>query len=44
MRALVYTAAGKVDLALSPWTVRMPLERGQEALEGMSHHPGTRSR
>lgn len=31
--------AGVIDL--TPWTVRMPLERGQEALERMSHHPGT---
>jgi 2-desacetyl-2-hydroxyethyl bacteriochlorophyllide A dehydrogenase len=37
-RALDFLIAGVVDL--TPWTVRMPLERGQEALERMSHSPG----
>jgi 2-desacetyl-2-hydroxyethyl bacteriochlorophyllide A dehydrogenase len=30
--------AGEINL--TPWTVRMPLERGQEAMERMSHNPG----
>lgn len=38
-RSLDLLIAGAIDL--TPWTVRMPLERGQEALERMSHHPGT---
>jgi 2-desacetyl-2-hydroxyethyl bacteriochlorophyllide A dehydrogenase len=37
-RALDLLIAGEIDL--TPWTVRMPLERGQEALERMSHAPG----
>lgn len=37
-RALELLIAGEIDL--TPWTVRMPLERGQEALEQMSHTPG----
>ena len=28
------------EIDLTPWTVRMPLESGQEALERMSHNPG----
>jgi threonine dehydrogenase-like Zn-dependent dehydrogenase len=28
------------EIDLTPWTIRMPLERGQEALERMSHNPG----
>jgi len=30
--------AGEIDL--TRWTVRMPLEHGQEALERMSRNPG----
>lgn len=37
-RSLDLLIAGEIDL--TPWTVRMPLERGQEALERMSHNPG----
>jgi 2-desacetyl-2-hydroxyethyl bacteriochlorophyllide A dehydrogenase len=37
-RSLDLLIAGEIDLTL--WTVRMPLERGQEALERMSHTPG----
>ena len=37
-RALELLVAGEIDL--KPWTVRMPLERGQEAMERMSHAPG----
>jgi len=37
-RSLDLLIAGEVDL--QPWTVCMPLERGQEALDKMSHHPG----
>jgi 2-desacetyl-2-hydroxyethyl bacteriochlorophyllide A dehydrogenase len=37
-RALDLLIAGEIDL--TPWTVRMPLERGQEAMERMSHSPG----
>jgi 2-desacetyl-2-hydroxyethyl bacteriochlorophyllide A dehydrogenase len=37
-RALDLLIAGEIDL--TSWTVRMPLERGQEALERMSHAPG----
>jgi 2-desacetyl-2-hydroxyethyl bacteriochlorophyllide A dehydrogenase len=37
-RALDLLIAGEIDL--TPWTVRMPLERGQEAMERMSHAPG----
>ena len=37
-RALDLLVAGEIDL--TPWTVRMPLERGQEAMERMSHAPG----
>ena len=37
-RSLDLLIAGEIDL--TPWTVRMPLERGQEALERMSHDPG----
>lgn len=37
-RALDLLIAGEVDL--TRWTVRMPLERGQEAMEKMSHDPG----
>ena len=33
-RSLDLLIAGEIDL--TPWTVRMPLERGQEALERMS--------
>jgi len=37
-RSLDLLIAGKIDL--TPWTVRMPLVRGQEALERMSRDPG----
>jgi 2-desacetyl-2-hydroxyethyl bacteriochlorophyllide A dehydrogenase len=37
-RSLDLLIAGEIDL--TPWTSRMPLERGQEALERMSHSPG----
>ena len=37
-RSLDLLIAGKIDL--TPWTVRMPLERGQDALECMSRAPG----
>jgi threonine dehydrogenase-like Zn-dependent dehydrogenase len=37
-RSLDLLIAGEIDL--TPWTARMPLERGQEALERMSHSPG----
>ena len=28
------------EINLTPWTVRMSLERGQEAMDRMSHNPG----
>jgi threonine dehydrogenase-like Zn-dependent dehydrogenase len=37
-RSLDLLIAGEINL--TPWTVRMPLERGQEAMERMSHSPG----
>ncbi len=37
-RSLDLLIAGEIDL--TPWTVRMSLERGQEALERMSYRPG----
>ena len=37
-RALDLLIAGEIDL--TPWTVRMPLERGQVAMERMSGDPG----
>jgi 2-desacetyl-2-hydroxyethyl bacteriochlorophyllide A dehydrogenase len=37
-RSLDLLIAGEIDL--TPWTVRMPLERGQEAFERMSRDPG----
>jgi 2-desacetyl-2-hydroxyethyl bacteriochlorophyllide A dehydrogenase len=37
-RSLDLLIGGEIDL--TPWTVRLPLARGQEALERMSHHPG----
>lgn len=37
-RSLELLIAGGVDL--TPWTLRMPLEHGQEAFERMSHDPG----
>lgn len=37
-RSLDLLIAGEINL--TPWTVRMPLERGQEAMERMSHNPG----
>ncbi len=37
-RSLDLLIAGAIDL--TPWTVRLPLDRGQEALERMSHNPG----
>jgi len=37
-RSLDLLIAGEINL--TPWTVRMPLERGQEAMERMSHLPG----
>ena len=37
-RSLDLLINGEIDL--TPWTVRMPLVRGQEAMERMSHDPG----
>jgi len=37
-RSLDLLIAGEINL--TPWTIRMPLERGQEAMEHMSHAPG----
>jgi 2-desacetyl-2-hydroxyethyl bacteriochlorophyllide A dehydrogenase len=37
-RSLDLLIAGEINL--TTWTVRMPLERGQEAMERMSHNPG----
>ena len=37
-RSLDLLIAGQIDL--TPWTVRLPLERGQQAMERMSHNPG----
>ena len=37
-RSLDLLIAGEINL--TPWTVKMPLARGQEALDRMSHHPG----
>jgi 2-desacetyl-2-hydroxyethyl bacteriochlorophyllide A dehydrogenase len=37
-RSLDLLIAGDIDL--TPWTVRMPLARGQEAMERMSRDPG----
>ena len=37
-RSLDLLIAGEINL--TPWTLRMPLERGQEAMERMSQHPG----
>ena len=37
-RSLDLLIAGEINLTL--WTVRMPLERGQEAMERMSRHAG----
>lgn len=37
-RSLDLLIAGEVDL--TPWTIRLPLEKGQEAFERMSHDPG----
>ena len=37
-RSLDLLIAGEINL--TPWTVRMPLEHGQEAMERMSHNPG----
>jgi len=37
-RALDLLIAGEINL--TEWTVRLPLERGQEAMERMSHNPG----
>jgi 2-desacetyl-2-hydroxyethyl bacteriochlorophyllide A dehydrogenase len=37
-RSLDLLIAGEINL--TPWTVSMPLERGQEAMERMSHNPG----
>jgi 2-desacetyl-2-hydroxyethyl bacteriochlorophyllide A dehydrogenase len=37
-RALDLLIAGEINL--TPWTIRMPLERGQEAMERMSNNPG----
>ena len=37
-RALDLLIAGEIDL--SPWTVRLPLEQGQQAMERMSRDPG----
>lgn len=37
-RSLDLLIAGEIDL--TPWTVRMPLEQGQEAMDRMSRDPG----
>jgi threonine dehydrogenase-like Zn-dependent dehydrogenase len=37
-RSLDLLIGGEVDL--TPWTVKMPLDSGQEALDRMSHNPG----
>ena len=37
-RALDLLISGAVDL--TPWTEQMPLERGQEAMDRISHRPG----
>ena len=37
-RSLDLLIAGEINL--TPWTIRMPLDRGQEAMERMSHNPG----
>lgn len=37
-RSLALLTAGEIDL--SPWTVEMALERGQEAFERITTHPG----
>jgi len=37
-RSLDLLIAGQINL--TPWTVKMPLARGQEALDRMSHDPG----
>ena len=37
-RSLDLLIAGEINL--TSWTVRLPLERGQEAMERMSHNPG----
>jgi L-iditol 2-dehydrogenase len=37
-RSLELLIAGEIDL--TPWTVRLPLDRGQEAMERMSRNPG----
>lgn len=37
-RALDLLIAGEIDL--TPWTVRLPLEQGQQAMERMSRDPG----
>lgn len=37
-RSLDLLISGEINLA--PWTVKMPLEQGQQALERMSHDPG----
>jgi threonine dehydrogenase-like Zn-dependent dehydrogenase len=37
-RALDLLIAGEIDL--TPWTVQLPLEKGQEAFERMVHSPG----
>lgn len=37
-RSLDLLIAGEVNL--TAWTIRMPLDRGQEAMERMSHKPG----
>jgi 2-desacetyl-2-hydroxyethyl bacteriochlorophyllide A dehydrogenase len=38
-RAIELLFTGAVDL--TPWTERLPLERGQEAMDRISHRPGT---
>lgn len=37
-RSLDLLIAG--EISLTPWTIRMPLDRGQEAMDRMSHNPG----
>lgn len=37
-RSLDLLIGGEINL--TPWTIRMPLHRGQQAMERMSHNPG----
>ena len=38
-RSLDLLIAGEIDL--TPWTVRLPLEQGQQAMETITHSPGS---